>query len=320
MNRPKRVATLWIGAFIVWVGLGPIDGQVPFAAESRASATSNPAPRETELRRPAEAVDLRCPLPQPTAIVSVVPSGQSVKKGDLLVELDVSALVEERIRQVLTVQKAETELILARESQEGRKRAAAGRVALAEKALHLAQAQLKAYVDGEYPNQLAFAEVTVAIAKRRQAMAEDRYQQLRAREKEQKERTDALMEADIALGESQLQSHAAENSLALLQKVTHANKVMELELAVAQREFDLARAKDADSFAVTRSNATISLAEMNFHAEKDRLAKLDDQINQGKIYAPQDGTVVYPPDSDRPGLTVHERQVLVRLLPTTLKP
>ncbi len=109
-----------------------------------------------------------------------------------------------------------------------------------------------------------------------------------------------VQEAQLALQEASLQSQAAENSLSMLKSFVHDNKVAELELAVAQREYDLARAQDALTAAKSRGGATLSLAEMQYHREQDRLAKLDDQIVKAKIYAPRDGIVAYPNDADEP--------------------
>ena len=321
MNRSKRVAVLVVGIFVVWVGLCQIGAQVPFASERQAPAAGNRVARETRTVPPVGSVDLRCQVGQPMTVLSVVPPGESVKKGDVVVELDVSALVDKRIQQVRDVKKAESEMILATESQDREKRAAAGQVVLAEKALRLAQAQLKAFTDGEYPHQLALAQGAAALDEQKCRMAESHVGQLRASEKAQEGQiSDELQKAEIALQEALLQYHAAQGALALLKSIVHDNKVAELELVVAQREFDVARAQDAVSAAATRGAATVSLTEMNFRAGVDRLAKLDDQITKSKVYAPQDGTVVYPEDAGaaiKPGAVVRERQVLVRLLPAT---
>ncbi len=328
MNRSKRVAVLSVGIFLAWVGLCQLGPQVPLAAERPTPVTGSREGRQTRTSPPAGSVELRCRVEQPTMILSLVPPGQSVKKGDLLVELDVSALVDKRIQQVFQTRKTETDWIVARESQSFEKHTATGQIDLAAKALRLAQNQLKAFTEGEYPNQLAMAEAVGQIAKEKRTMNEDRVARLRATirpdETAGTAAMTALQEAQMALQEASVQSHAAENALTMLKTFGRDNKVAELELAVAQREFDLARAKDALSAANARSGALLQLAEITHQMEADRLAKLDDQIVKGKIYAPQDGIVVYPDDAGeaalRPGAVVHPGQVLVRLVPATSMP
>jgi multidrug resistance efflux pump len=61
-------------------------------------------------------------------------SGEAVKKGDLLVELDIAR--DKKIRQELRTQKAQTELILAKEPRSATEKPRRAAIEMAEKALH----------------------------------------------------------------------------------------------------------------------------------------------------------------------------------------
>ncbi len=148
------------------------------APRDHPAAGGNRVFARAEVLPSGEAEEIRSQVEQPTAILYVVPSGQTVKKGDLLVELDASALTDKRIQQVIQVRKAETEMDPARENQSWEARAAEGQIVVAEKALRLAQSQLKAFTEGEYPRQLALAEGAANIAKERQMMARERAERL----------------------------------------------------------------------------------------------------------------------------------------------
>jgi HlyD family secretion protein len=324
MAGSKRVAVLLVGILLVWTGLCQIGVQAPLAGSPRVyPGAGDDSAWRAEIPARDEVQEICSQVGQPMTILFVAPSGKAVKKGDLLVELDASPLMDKRIQQILDTNKAESEMILAKDSQEMDQRAATGQIELAEKALRLARSQLKAFTEGEYPHQLALAEGAAAIAKQKQLMMEWRVTQLRADVKTGADpaQETALQEAEIAWREAQMQTVEAEGSLAILKSSFHDNKVAEFELAVAQREFDLARAKDALSSAMLRGKQTVSFAEMSYTTESHRLAKLDDQIGRSKIHAPRDGTVMYPSDADegatKPGATVCDRQVLLRLLPVT---
>ena len=299
MARSKQVGTLALGT-LLWVGLYPLVPQALRAGERQAQ----------------EAEPICSQVGQPMTILSVARPGQAVKKGDLLVELDAAALVDQRIQQVRQVRKAESDWILARETLSWQKRAAEGQIMLAEKALRLAQAQLKAYTEGEYPRQLALAQGAAVLALEKSKAAEDRLVRLRARDAQA---LTALQEAEMLLQEAKLQALAAEGTLAHLKSFVHDNKVAELELVVAQKEFELARAKDELSRATITGEAAQSFAETNYRMESDRLAKMDDQIRQCKLYAPRDGIVDHPANDReaqaQPGAVVRARQFLLRLLP-----
>jgi HlyD family secretion protein len=303
---------------LLWVGFCQAG-----APRDHPAARGNRVFARGEVSPSGDGVEIRGQMEQPTAILYAAPSGQAVKKGDLLVELNASALIDRRIQQVIQVRRAEAEMILAKETQAWDTHAAQGQTVVAEKALRLAQNQLKAFTEGEYPRQLALAEGTAKIAKEKCTITEERVVRLQAAYEAQKDQgaRDALQEAQIAEREASMQSYAADSALALLKSFVHDNKVAELELAIAQRQFDLARAQDALSAAKARGGVTVSLAEMQYQREADRLAKLDDQIVKSKISAPRDGTVAYPNNTDEPplkaGTVVRNRQVLVRLLPVT---
>jgi HlyD family secretion protein len=331
MSGSKRAMGLLAVGTLLWAGLGLLGSQAPLAGEQYAGAPrDHPAAgrervffrAEVQPQGQGQAEEIRSLVERPMTILSVAPRGKIVKKGDLLVELDASALVGERIQQIREQRKAEREIILARESLDREKRAAAGRVELAEKALALAHSQLKAFTEGEYLHQLAMAEGAAAIAKQKQLLMEDRVARVRRDVKtgDDSAKEDAYSAVEIALQEARLQAEETQRALVLFKSFVHDNRVAELELVVAQKEFDLACAKDAVSAAATRGGADLSLAEMNFHLESDRLARLDDQIGMSRHCAPRDGTILYPNEPNeppiRPGTVVHPQQVLMYLLPT----
>ena len=316
MTGSKRIGMLLIGV-LLWAGLCPFGSQAPLASQRQDDEFAWRA----EIQPPRGSEEICSRVEQPMTILFAVPQGKTVTKGDLLVELDTSGLTDERMRQTLQKRKAESEMVLAQESEAREKRAASGQIVLAEKTLRLAQNQLKAFTEGEYPNQLALASGTVALADQKCKMLDDRRARLRHTVETQKDEAavTSLQEAEIATREAELQLTLATNSLAMLKSFVHDNKIAELELAVAQREYDLVSAKDALNAALVRGNAEHSLAEMSFGMESERLARLEDQIGKARICAPRDGTVIYPNDPDeepiRPGVVVHERQVLIHLLP-----
>jgi hypothetical protein len=332
MAGAKRAGLLAAGV-VLWAGLCLPGPQTPLAGERQAdaphayaAAPEQQSRGQANIPRRGEAEEIRCQVQQPTALLFVAAQGATVKKGDLLAELDIAALTDERVRQDLQTRKAEGEVVMAQESEDREKRAAGEQIALAEMALRLAQGQLKAFTDGEYPQQLALAQSAAAIARRRVSLIQNRLARGRAVVKDDSdpEVIATLQETEVELEEAKMESMQADGALALLQSFIYENRVTELQLAVAEREFDLARAKDALSAATMRGKVQRSLAEMSRSMESDRLAWLDDQIGKARIHAPRDGTILYPDEPNeppiRPGTVVRARQVLIRLLPAQSRP
>jgi len=97
---------------------------------------------------PQEQIVLRNEVEGRTTIVSLVPDGSMVKKGDLLVELDASALKDAIIDQDILVQRAEAAYIGAKESLAVIENQAKSDIDVARLTLKFARQDLQQYVDG----------------------------------------------------------------------------------------------------------------------------------------------------------------------------
>jgi HlyD family secretion protein len=334
MDTWRRIRALLIGVGL-GTGLGLLGAWAPVAYAAAAGQQQNqPAAsagriiRESGVVQPAQYVEIRNQAEQPLAILFIAPQGKAVKKGDLLVELDASALTDKRIQRVARTQKARAELAVAKASLSTAEHGAAA-VEIAEKAFQLAQLQLKAFQEGEYPTQLNAAQSELTIANERLVMAQERVDLMKRNVNDRDEPEKArLQEAQPVLMEARARVQMAESKLALLKAFVRVQRTAELELAVAQRQFDLARAKDASSEATVKGEAVVTIAETNYQMASDRLAMVEQQITSCKMYAPRDGTVIYPNDTfsddagkavsrPRPGAIVRNRQVVVRLADTS---
>jgi macrolide-specific efflux system membrane fusion protein len=173
------------------------------------------------------------------------------------------------------------------------------------------------------------AQSELTIAGERRAAAQERVDVMKRNVNDRQDTEIArLQEAQLALLEAQARLYAAESKLKLLKDYVRVQRTAELELAVAQRQFDLARAKDAVSEAAVKGQAAMALAETNSQMASDRLAKVEQQVAWCTMYAPRDGTVLYPNDTfsddagkamsrPRPGAIVRNRQAVVRLADTS---
>ena len=83
-----------------------------------------------------------------TSILWLIPEGTAVKKGDLLVELDGSQLMDNRIDQQIIVQNAEAAFIGARENLAVVENQARSDIDIADLTLRFANLDLKKYLEG----------------------------------------------------------------------------------------------------------------------------------------------------------------------------
>jgi HlyD family secretion protein len=263
-----------------------------------------------------------------TSILSLVAEGTRVKKGDLLVELDASKLLDEKIDQQIKVQNADAAFVGARENLAVVENQAQSDVDKAQLASDFAKEDLKKYQEGEYPNQLKEAESRLTLASEELARAEEKLQWSRKLFDEKYISQTELQADELTVKRNSLDLELAKNNLDLLKNFTHKRNLAQLESDVKQAEMALERTKRKASADVVQAGANLEAKKAEFERQKDKLEKIEKQIEKTKIYAPTDGLVIYATSaqsggfrrgSNQPlqeGQEVRERQELI-YLPTT---
>lgn len=262
-----------------------------------------------------------------TSVISLIREGSRVRKGDLLVELDASSLIDSRLDQQIRVQNAEASYVGAKESLEVVKNQAQSDVDKATLALQFAKEDLQKYIDGEYPNELKRAEANITLAQEEQTRVRETLQWSR-RLFEEKFISQTELQAD-ELNEKKrtLDLELARNNLNLLTEFTYKRNLAQLRSDVSQADMALERVSRKARADVVQAEADLMAKESEYLRQKDRLQKFEEQIKKATIYAPTDGLVIYATSAmtggrrfnTEPlieGREVREREELI-FLPTT---
>jgi len=257
-----------------------------------------------------------------TSIISIVPEGTPVKKGDMLVQLDVSTLTDTKIDQEIKVQNAEAGYINAQETLAITENQAKSDIELAELTLKFAQQDLRQYLDGQYPNLEIAAgnkvqEANEVLTRARETLrwSETLYSEKYISETE-------LLADRLAKTKGENSLTVAQNDRRLLQEFTKQRQVDQFTSDVSQAEMALERAQRKATANVVQAKAELSAREQVFGREKAKLAKIEDQLGKATIFSPVDGMVLYATsargmfgrDDRRPladGVDVRERQELI---------
>ncbi len=262
-----------------------------------------------------------------TSILTLVDEGARVKKGDLLIELDSSDLLDKKIDQQIRTQNAEAAFVGTRENLAVVKNQAESDVDKAELAYSFAGLDLKKYREGEYPNQLKEAESKIILAKEEIVRAKDKLQwSIKLYNEKYISRTE-LRADELAAKKKVLDLELAQNNLDLLKNFTYQRKLAQLESDVKQARMALERTKRKAKANVIQAQANLEAKGAEFSRQKDKLKKIEKQIKKTKIFAPADGLVVYATSARRgrrgrpvepldEGQAVREHQELI-YLPTT---
>jgi len=333
--RRKSVKTLGaimlavsIGLVVVWLKVvkGGEDGTSSLATFVAARGPLTISVLESGTIKAREQIIIKNEVEGRTSIISLVPEGTRVKKGDLLVELDASTMADAKIDQEIRVQSAYAALIKAEENLAVVQNQAISDVNLAQLRLDFAIQDLDQYTKGRFPNEETAAKNKITLAQEELTRAEDANTWSEQLYKQKYISRTELLADGLAVTRSRNNLTVAQNDLELLQNFTYHRNMAQYESDVRQAEMSLERTNRKAKADVIQAEADLKAKELEDKRQRDKLKKYEDQIAKAKVYAPVDGMVIYAtsarrgggPFGDRreplqEGVEVFERQELIYL-------
>ncbi|MBN1443282.1 MAG: HlyD family efflux transporter periplasmic adaptor subunit [Planctomycetes bacterium] len=307
------IVAVGLGAYALWPSPGAVgvfNGELTYAV-TRGDLVISFTDRGNI--RASRSVPIFCELEGQSTIVSVVPEGTYVNEGDLLVELDSSSLEQLVNQQRISVETAKAAMMQAEKSVEIQESQNASNIEQAELSVTLADLDKRKFEEGEFAQMTMKYENDVLIAQEELTRAQDKYewtQKLAAkgyvtRMDEQADRL-ALNRARVQLEQSKMAQKVYADYTSKKERETYGS--------------NLSQAKAALERARVKAEAEMAKVEADREAKREtyllsdkRLKKLDDQLSKTKIFAPQDGMVVYEEPRYRGGReTVIEQGAEVR--------
>jgi len=241
-----------------------------------------------------------------TSIISLIPEGTRVKKGDLLVELDASSLEDQKIDQEIRVQNNEASYIGSKENLAVDENQAKSDVDLAKLNLEFAKQDLEKYIQGEYPYELDKADADITLYQQELAQAQETLKWSNQLFQEKYISETELQKDKLAEKKKALDVQLAQKSKELLTEYTYKRDMAQLKSDVSQAEMALERTERKASANVIQAQADLKAKEAEFLRQKDKLQKIEDQIKKTKIYAPADGLAIYATSARRGGFRSRE--------------
>ena len=266
-------------------------------------------------------IQIRNELEGRTTILSMIPEGTVVKKGDLLVELDVSNMVERRVQQDISVQNARAAHSKAVQQKEIQESQNTSDIERGKRLVEFAQIDKDKYVNGEWPQQLKAAEESITLAQEELKQAEERLAdsiKLNA----EGFLTDNELETDrLAETRRKIALEQAKRAKELLEVYDNPKQEKALAADILETKRELERIELQAKARLVDFEATENTSKARLEREEDELTKIEDQISKGKIYAPDAGIVVYARQRSRwgsgdpiaEGTELHERQEIITI-------
>ncbi len=274
--------------------------------------------------KPRERLIIKNELEGRTSIISLISEGAKVKKGDLLVELDASALADALIDQEISVQNAEAAFIDANETFAVTENQAQSDIDVAKLTLQFAEQDLQQYKEGQYPKDLKTANNEITLREEELTRAQETLawsQKLFA----EKYLSNTDLQADkLAVTRSNNNLELAKEELRLLQEYTRQRNIDQFESDFHQAKMALERTQRKARADVVQAKADLKAKELEYTRQVTKLEKIKDQIDKATVLAPADGTVIYATSARRggfrdnrepldEGVEVFERQELIYL-------
>jgi len=260
-------------------------------------------------------------------IVFLEEEGKMVEEGDLLVRLDSSGFEDARIDQEIDVQNAEASLIQAREKLAIVKNQSTADIEQARLDLKFADIDLKKYKEGEYPMELQNAESEITLAEEELKNAEDQYEWSKKLAEKGYITEVELKTDELAVERKQISVETARGKMDLLRNYTYGQQVEKLRSDLDQARMALERVERKAKADVVNAEADLRAREAQFEREKNKLEKINEQIEKCTMRAPHAGMVVYAQrdshrwrGNDEPidvGQEVTEREELIHLPKTS---
>jgi HlyD family secretion protein len=274
-----------------------------------------------------EAVDevsIRNEVEGTARIIFIVPEGSYVKKGDLLVELDSSASQDVVNQQQIAVEKAQFTLIQAEQQLGIQKSTADSDVQAALLKVEFAATDLDKYIKGEALQLRRNAQIEITNVLESLRIAEDRLKWSEELYKQGFETKSNLDKDKLAVSQSSLKLEQAEKALWMLATFDEKKKKRELEAARQAAEENLERVKLQGERVMAQYRADVETQKSTLELSRAKLERDMKQLRATKIYAPQDGLVVYSSGGGgggrfsnesmiEEGAVVRNRQELIKL-------
>jgi multidrug resistance efflux pump len=237
-------------------------------------------------------------LPQ---IKEVIPDGTHVNKGDLLVDIEATRFEDQLKQQKIQVDSADSLRIQAEENYKITLIENQSLIRTAQIAIDLAELDLKKYLEGEYLQTLKDIEGRTQMAESDLVMWQDRaawsermvrlgYLTLSQAQSERSRMASATIALDRVREERRV-----------LNEFTFRRTKVQLESAVEEAKRNLRKVEAQARSNEKKTETEWKTRESIYQQELAKYKEIEGEIAKCKIYAPQDGLVVYhiPESSSR---------------------
>lgn len=281
--------------------------------------------------QPFQSTRIKNEMEGQTTVIYLIEEGKPVEKGDKLVELDASNLLERKATQGISLHRAEATRDTAENELEIRTKEYVEAKLGGENRVRIAEIDLEKFLGttnedgtrdmGEQEQQVVAAQANIQLAEEEVKLAKNKLDwSLKLHQKGFITKDE--LERDELDHQRRLNNlRVAQNELDILKRFTHPKELIRLQQAKRQAETDLEGIIARSEARLGQARADLEARVKEYDLALERYENLETQIGNAVIYAPTPGIVVYGSEGGgygrrefvEEGATVRERQTLIEL-------
>lgn len=256
-------------------------------------------------------------------IIFIVPEGSYVKRGDLLVELDSSSTQDAVNQQQINVEKAQFSLIQAEQQLEIQRSTVESEVSSAALKVEFAATDLNKFEKGEAMQVRRNAQIDITNVVESLRINEERLEWTEELFKQGFETKANLDKDRLSVSQSKLRLEQAQKELWMLETFDQPKRKRALESALQEAQENLERVRLQGERKLAQFDADVRTQRKTLELSMAKLERDRRQLEATRIFAPQDGLVVYAGGSSssrfssesmiEEGAVVRNRQELIKL-------
>ncbi len=238
-------------------------------------------------------VEIRSEVEGTARIIYIVPEGSYAKKGELLVELDSSNSEDAVNLQQINVEKAQFSLLQAEQQLDIQKSTVESEIQAATLKVEFAESDLEKFTKGQALQAQRNAQIEITNVLENLQIAQERLDWSEKLYKEGFETKANLDKDRLAVSQSKLKLEQAQRALWMVETFDNPKNKRALEATRQEAKENFDRVKLQGERKLAQFTADVESQKKTLELSQAKLDREKKQLEATKIYAPQDGLVVY---------------------------
>ncbi|HWQ92130.1 MAG TPA: efflux RND transporter periplasmic adaptor subunit, partial [Clostridia bacterium] len=238
-------------------------------------------------------VSVRSEMEGTARIIFIVPEGSYVKKGDLLVELDSATAQDSLNQQAINVEKAQFALLQAEQQLAIQRSVVDSEIQSATLKVEFAESDLEKFTKGEALQMVRNAQIEITNVLESLQIARERLEWSEKLYQEGFETKGNLDKDRLTVSQTSLRLEQTQNDLWMVETFDVPKRKRALESALQEAKENYDRVKLQGERKMAQFAADVETQKKTMELNQAKLERERRQLLAAKIYAPQDGLVVY---------------------------